>query len=219
MPGYAPLGPDAGIRAGRVDQADDRHLELFSELHLDERFAIALRMGAAEQALGLFLEVVSFLMADQHDAMVADACEAGADGAVVADGAVAVHFDELVEDHVDVIERLWPFRMARDEDGIPRRQVGVDLAHEVGELTANAADFLGGVSPLLVRLAFETGQHRFQFLDFLFERQTGDELGHAIVAPSSTNQGKAIADNLRKNEEGRETQIDWFLIWANEPRP
>ena len=55
------------------------------------------------------LSVVPLLMADEHDAEVAQAGEAGADGAVVAEGPVAVQLDELVEDQVDVVERLRPF--------------------------------------------------------------------------------------------------------------
>ena len=47
-------------------------------------------------------------MADQHDAMIADAGKAGPHGAVVAEGPVAMQLDELVEDHVDVINRLRP---------------------------------------------------------------------------------------------------------------
>ena len=102
-------------------------------------------MSAAEEALVLLLEGVPFLMADQEDAMVAQTREAGADGAVVADGAVAVQLDELVEDHVDVIGRLRPFGMAGHEHGVPGGQVVVDLADQARELAANAADFIAGV--------------------------------------------------------------------------
>ena len=39
------LGADARIAPGRVDQADDRQLELGGQLHLVERLAIPLRMA------------------------------------------------------------------------------------------------------------------------------------------------------------------------------
>ena len=104
------LGADAGIGAGRVDQADDRQTKLGRQLHLLERLAIALGMGAAVEALAAFLERVALLMADEHDAIIAEPGEAGADGPVVAEGPVAVQLDELVEDQVDVIERLRPLR-------------------------------------------------------------------------------------------------------------
>ena len=50
------LGADARIGARRVDQADDRHVELGGQLHLGHGLAIALGMGAAEVAGVAFLE-------------------------------------------------------------------------------------------------------------------------------------------------------------------
>ena len=125
------LGADAGVGAGRVDQADDRQAELGRQAHLVQRLAIALRMSAAVEALGALLQRVPLLMADQHDAEIAQPGEAGADGAVVADGAVAVQFDELVEDQLEIVAGLRPVAVAGDLDRLPRRQVAVDLALEV----------------------------------------------------------------------------------------
>ena len=82
--------------------------ELGGQPHAVERLAVPFGMGAAVEALEAFLGVVAFLMADEHDAKVAEPGEAGADGAVVADGAVAVQLDEFIEDQVDVIGSLRP---------------------------------------------------------------------------------------------------------------
>src|SRR6267143_1588061 len=58
---------DAWERAGRVDQRDHRHVELFREAHQAERFAISLGMGAAEISFHVFLRVAALLVRD-HDA-------------------------------------------------------------------------------------------------------------------------------------------------------
>src|SRR4029077_17605110 len=101
--------------------------ELGRQAHLVQRLAVALRVGAAVEALGALLEVAPLLVADEQDAEVSEPGEAGADGPVVADGAVAVQLDELVEDQVEVVEQLRPLRVAGDEDGLPGLQVAVDL--------------------------------------------------------------------------------------------
>src|SRR5262249_22125449 len=115
------LGADARIRPRRVDQADDRQAELRSETHLVERFAIALGMSATVQALVTFLEGMPLLVADEQDAMIAEAGGAGAPGGGVADGPVAVQLDEILENHVDVVERLRAVGVTRDEHRFPRR--------------------------------------------------------------------------------------------------
>ena len=115
------LGADAGIGARRVDQADDRQAELRGQLHLVERLAVALGMGAAEEALVALLERAALLVADEHHLEVVEPGEAGADGPVVAERPVAVQLDELVEDQLDVVERLRPLADAGRPGPSPRR--------------------------------------------------------------------------------------------------
>src|ERR1019366_2740020 len=154
------LGADAWIGAFGIDQADDRQLELGGQLHLVESLAIALWMSAAVHALILLLGGAPFLLANQHDAMIADACEAGADGPVVADGAVAVKFDEFVENHADVIERLRAGGMTRNENRVPGAEVMINLARQADDFPADTANLFAGI-PLLACFAFQTGQDRF----------------------------------------------------------
>ena len=71
------LRTDARKGPGRVDQANDRQSELRGQFHAIERLAIAFGMGTAVLALVAFFEGVPFLMADQHDAMIAEPGEAG----------------------------------------------------------------------------------------------------------------------------------------------
>src|SRR5205823_2668097 len=102
------LGADAGKGARRVDQAKDRHAELRCQTHVLQRLAIPFGMRTTVQAIVALGKRVSLLMTDQHDAKIAQAGKAGADGSIVAKGTVAMQLDELLEDQIDVIEGLRP---------------------------------------------------------------------------------------------------------------
>ena len=56
---------------------------------------------------------------------------------VVGEAAIAVQLVEAGEQALDVVERVRPVRMARDEHALPWRQVGVELAADL--LGARAA--------------------------------------------------------------------------------
>ncbi len=84
------LGADAGISAGRVDEADDGQIKFLRQLHQAQRLAVAFGLGAAEVAHEVFLGIAAFLMADDHDAALVDGRRAADDGVVVAVAAVAV---------------------------------------------------------------------------------------------------------------------------------
>ena len=162
------LGADARKGARRVDQTDHRQPKLRRQPHVLQRFAIAFRVGAAIKAFLLFLERAPLLMADQHDAEVAEPGEAAADRPVVADGPVAVQLDEIIEYQIDVIHQERPILVARHLDGLPRRQGAVNLLLEIDQLATNAADLLGDSAlPAVERL--QAGKHLFQLVDFLLE--------------------------------------------------
>ncbi len=120
------LGADARISAGRVDQADDRQAVLRGELHLGHAFAIAFGMGAAEEALGPFLEGFAFVMADHQHFVLVELREAGAQRPVVAKKLVAVQFDELIEQQFHVVGELGPVRKPRHTHGVPRIKLAVE---------------------------------------------------------------------------------------------
>ena len=136
------FGADAGIGAGRVDQADDRQLVLGGHLHLGHRLAIAFGMGAAEEAFVAFFERFAFMVADDHDLVAIELGEAGAERAVVAEELVAVELDEFVEDEVEVVGEHRPIGMAGDLDRFPGIEPAVDAADRVGELAAERADLI-----------------------------------------------------------------------------
>ena len=88
---------DAGVRALRVDEAEDRQLELLRELHHPQRLAEPFRLRLAEVAGDLLLRVAALLVPDHADRHAAEPAEAGHDGGVVAELAVAVDLDPVLD--------------------------------------------------------------------------------------------------------------------------
>jgi len=156
------LGGDAGIGAGGVDEADDREAEFVGEAHEAEGLAVAFGMSEAEVVLDVLLGVVALLVADDHDALLADAGEAADEGAVVAEAAVAAHFDEVAGEKFEVIEGVRPGGVADDLDALPRGEAGVELVALGLELGLEGLDFWSGVGEVLGELGLDG-------LDFLFE--------------------------------------------------
>ena len=74
--------------------------------HLQQRLAIALRVGAAEVAGRALGQVLPLLVADEHDLVLIEVGQPGDDRLVVADGPVAVQLEELLEDQLDVVAGL-----------------------------------------------------------------------------------------------------------------
>ena len=64
----------------------------------------------------------------------------GAQCAVVAKKAVAVQFDKLVEDQIEIIGELGPFLVPGDLHGFPRVEMVVDRLGRFGELLAQLAN-------------------------------------------------------------------------------
>ena len=73
------LGADARVGPRRVDEGDDRQLQLLRELHLLERLAVALWMSAAEVAGEAVLYGLTLTVADEQEAGFAHGGEAGHD--------------------------------------------------------------------------------------------------------------------------------------------
>ncbi len=125
------LGADSRVRAGRVDEREQRQAELLGELHETQRLAIALRSRHAEVAEDFFLGVAPFLVADHHAWLAVEAREAADDGGIVAIRSVAVQLAEIREQAIDVIERVRPLRMPRDLRDLPRRELRIDVLREL----------------------------------------------------------------------------------------
>ena len=80
-------------------------------------------------------------MTDDADRLVLVEREAADDGVIVGEAAVAMQLVEAREQAGDVVERVGPRRMARDEHALPGRQARVQFA----------ADFLGAAAQRLDR--------------------------------------------------------------------
>ena len=172
------FGSDSRIGAGSVDKRDDRQMEFLSQPHLHERLAIAFGMRAAEIAFLALGEVFPFLMADEHHLDVVQMREAGDDRLVVAQGAVAVQLEELVEDQLDVVAGLRPLLVPRDLHDLPRFEMRVDFPLERGQLAPQPADLFGDLgriagSTVLGVLGFHLRKACFHLVDGCLERQTG----------------------------------------------
>ena len=98
------LGADARIGALGVDQREDRNAEAVGHLHQAHRLAVALRARHAEIVLEPVLGGRALLVADDADALAAEAAEAADDRLVVAELAVAGERHEIGDQGGDVVE-------------------------------------------------------------------------------------------------------------------
>src|SRR5579871_2455884 len=107
-------------------------------------------------------------MADDADALAAEAPEAADDGFVVTIFAVAGERREFGDQRRDVVEAMRPFRMPRDLRLLPGRQVGIELFECQRRFDLETVDVLGDryrVAGLLhgaelFDLGFELGNRR-----------------------------------------------------------
>ena len=131
-----------GIGARRVDEREQREAVPVRELHHPHRLPVALRIGHAEVPLRALLEVAALLVADEGDRAAAEAADAGYERLVVRPPAVAVQLDEVVQQPLDVVERVRPVGMARELDGAPDLLVG-DLGLHALELLLEPLEVAG----------------------------------------------------------------------------
>lgn len=170
------FGADAGIRARRVDEADDRQAVLGCELHLGERLAIAFRMSTPEEAGIALFERFAFLVTDHHDFILVELGETCPHGAIVAEELIAVQLDEFIEDEVEIVGGHWPVGMPRDLHGLPGCQVAVDFLLQLGQLAAQLSN--------LVVLRQAVVWSGFKFLQAHFELVNRALKSHAVVCGS-----------------------------------
>src|SRR5207244_12156484 len=124
-------------------------------------------LGHAEMAHDLSRGIAAVLGADDHAGRVAEARQAADDRGVVGEGAVAVQLLEMREQHLHIVQRVGPLRMASDLRHLPGRQLAVDVLGEGLAALGEPLDLLGDVDRGIVR-------HVAQLLDALL--QLGDRL-------------------------------------------
>ena len=89
------------------------------ELHHAHRLAVALGVRHAEVPMGALADVAAFLVPDERDGLALEAADAGNERRVVRERAVAVELDEVVEDPLDVVERVRAVLVAGELDRAP----------------------------------------------------------------------------------------------------
>ena len=132
-------------------------------------------------------------MADDADALAAEAAEAADDGLVVAEFAVAGERHEIVDQARDVVEAMRPLRMARHLRLLPRRELGIELLERERGFHLEPADLVAdgdraialahGAQFLDLGLQFghrffeiEIGAHRVRALRVIGRGDAGDAL-------------------------------------------
>ena len=169
-------------------------------------------MGAAEVALVALFERPPLALGDEHDFLVFEFGEAGDDRPVVAEGLVAVQFDELVEHEFDVIEGLRAFEMPRDLDDVPRIEVLENLPFHPRDLDPHFADGIfrvgGGVG-----LSFEFFELAFEFVNGPLERKMVRSR-HALIVRS---QWSVVRCEFAFIVSGRLMQDEGFFRQSERP--
>ena len=127
-------------------------------------------MGAAEVA-GLALgKILPLLVADEHHLDVIEVSKPRHDRLVVAEGAVAVQFEKLLENQIEVVAGLGALLVSRNLNNLPWIQIGIDLTLELRQLAAQPPNLLGdrrGVAPRAVLgvLYFHLTKASFHLVD------------------------------------------------------
>ena len=169
--GLAPLlGADAGIGAGRIDEAHHGKLEAVGHLHQPHRLAVAFGPRHAEIVLDAAFGVGALLMADQHHRAAGQAADAADDGLVLAEIAVAGERGEVLDQRIDVMPEMRALGMAGDLRLLPRRQLGIGFLQGFARLGLELGEFLFDRDrALLGGERFQLGDLALQLGDGLFE--------------------------------------------------
>jgi hypothetical protein len=141
------FGADAGVGPGSVDEGDDWKAEFLGRLHHPERLAVSLGVRLAEIPGDSLARAPALLMADKGGRPAFVKSEAGDDGRVVGEPAVAVHLGEILDQVGNVIEGVRTLRVAGDLHDLGGRQSGADSGPFVLDLLTERSDFIvfGGV--------------------------------------------------------------------------
>ncbi len=164
------LGADPRVGARRVDQADDRDLELRREAHLAQRLAVSLGVRTAEVERHALLRRATLPVPDEQEPPLPDPREPGQDCLVVAEHLVAVELDEVVQDLLDVVGDDGSVRVARDVDPLPGRQVRVDPLDLGREALLERVDLAGEIEVRALVDLLELGQLGLDLADRALER-------------------------------------------------
>src|SRR4029077_17222657 len=145
--------------------------------------------------------VGSFLMADDADALAAEAAEAADDGRIVAELPVTGESDEIADQPGDVVETVWPLRMPGNLSLLPGCELRVELLQSQRCFRLQPVDFLAdrdGISPLAPRPAFLRLGLKFGHRFFEIEI-TAHWVQVSFVFSGGTDAGQASKSSKRVN--------------------
>src|SRR5438067_11315594 len=97
-------------------------------------------MAAPKIAHHVFFRVASFLVGDDHAALLTMDGKTARHGLVISKTTITVQFSPICKTAFDVIQGEWPLHMPRDLDTLPGSQVAVNFAAGLAELCLNCPD-------------------------------------------------------------------------------
>src|SRR6185312_8327403 len=136
------LRDDARVGARRVHERDDRKAVPLGELHRVPGLAVPLRVRHPEATARALVDVATLLLPDEDDRAVAEPAEAGDHRAVVTQRPVAVELEPVVEQALDVVERVGAVVVAGQLALAPDLLVGRLLA-DSGDLPLEPVELAG----------------------------------------------------------------------------
>ena len=178
------LGLGAAEGALGVNQTENRPAELLRLAHEAQRLAVALGLGASEVAGHAVGQVHALLLGNDRHGMPRDPPDAGEDGPVVGEGAVAVQLDEALHDAVEVASGRGTAHVAGDLHGLPGAARSGLAAHP-------------GLAGLAPGMALQLAAGRL--LGFLGGFRAPDELAHhrhRLGQAAPQPRGLLVADAL-----------------------
>ena len=114
------------------------------------------------------LGVSSLLLADDHDGAAVIFGESGDHRGVVAVGAIAVEFAEVLKEQADVIHQVGALGMASEQGALPGAEVLVKFVAQLSDFGAQAFDVGGG--NFRAGEALQVFDLAAEFFDFVFWR-------------------------------------------------
>ena len=150
---------DARVGAGGIDQANNRYIETFSQLHQTQCLAVTLGSRHAEIAVDFLLRITAFLMPDNHHRNPFQLGKATDDRRIISKGPIPVEFMKILEHHLDIVEGVGAQGMTGKLRNLPSTQIG---EHRLGELAA----FVLQLGNLLTDIDLIIKAHTAQFVDF-----------------------------------------------------
>jgi len=127
-------------------------------------------MSHSEVVFGPFLDVASFLLADEHHFLIFEFCKAREYCSIVSISMIAVQFDEFIKDQFEIVQSLRPLFVTSNLNDIPRIKVRKNFSLHASDLYSHILDRVLGCC-CRVRLRLQLGKLLFQLEDRLLKWQ------------------------------------------------